>query len=75
MWIIISFLLLCTVLLMAFKTENGNDKSPYIMYKGEKYYYCKIYYQIDTLVTPDGSLQIFNSSTKIYNHFGCEGIK
>ena len=52
--------------------ENRNK--PYIIYNGEKFYYCCMDYHNDTVVSPDGSLQIFISKRVIYNHFDCKDI-
>lgn len=67
--IIILLFLLATFITVAF-THN-----PFIIYGGEKYYYCYSIRVDDTLVTPDGSLQIFHHKDEVYNHFGCDGIK
>jgi len=53
---------------------NASGK-PFLLYGGEKFYYCCTDYINDTIITPDGSLSITISKKAVYNHFGCDGIK
>ena len=69
----IIIILLFTIVIMAF--TNRNNSGTYIVYKGNKFYYCGTKYRIDTIFSPDGTLQIFNSSIKLYEHFGCTNMK
>lgn len=70
--------LLFIILLILATSMNAPVTEPYIVVGGEKYYYCGQTYDnnIDTLSSPDASIQIIHTITtvKVYNHFGCEGI-
>jgi hypothetical protein len=67
-------IILCAILLTAFVNSNNTPTQPNIMYKGNIYYFCGTASTTDTLITPDGSLQIFYSYKRVYNHFGCDNV-
>jgi uncharacterized membrane protein len=48
--------------------------SPFVVYKGDKYYKCFVNHKVDTLHVPAGFM-IITTEEVFYDVFKCDGIK